>query len=641
MNNGAIDRAILARAVLQRVPPLMQAALVKDPSFGPKFGLKADPVLELGASGLAVLRSTLYDAVRKISEGTSELSISDYEGNEQKIFAEAGEDGAVKHIVSYNNQRIILPDLDVLSADSSCRLLSFQKLSVDVNLPEESQETWRKILAERSLEDEEVDDLFADSRDTPIHLARSISREMREGKSSVSSLVPCSRRYYDRLVGAYDGSASINQYAEQVGEQFIAGLIAGRPYEGFLAGLLLSSHSVLASRIVIESMKSDDLVRAFEYLDTKGDRLSQLGAIEVGLRVLNARPELQPYILRLIENIRDDDVENSYEGLKLLSVLFILVDGELSRTRLMASEPPFYRRLASLAHAGLIHRQLVNTGAGEKFHEWAFNNSFERFYWQSLADMRLEPRWHPDLVSESQIKADFFGRIMIAANQFADNIEGNEVHALILGAEPNSIISLSKFPYPYLPGPLEGAEDCQNELPDDISEAIKEQLIAEEVGPKSFIALVNSALVFRIDQDQVESAADALKSANYQLSSVEDKSQLLSILNGLAIVVASSRSSALADELRILVRRYRSDSQYRLSIEEAVRMCLIAATSREELDEWREFVGEWITELAFSELENDEGEMLYSHLRCLLHAVPELWVSCARADAALSAYCSR
>ena len=35
------------------------------------------------------------------------------------------------------------------------------------------------------------------------------------------------------------------------------------------------------------------------------------------------------------------------------------------------------------------------------------------------------------------------------------------------------------------------------------------------------------------------------------------------------------------------------------------------------------------------ELEGDEGAVLHSYLRCLCHAVPELWVSCGKADAAL------
>ena len=167
---------------------------------------------------------------------------------------------------------------------------------------------------------------------------------------------------------------------------------------------------------------------------------------------------------------------------------------------------------------------------------------------------------------------------------------------------------------------------------------IETQLGTKEVGPSSFIALVNFALLYPIDADQAELAAKALKQTDYHLRNIEKKSQIVVILFGLAKVAAVSRNHRLADELRILVRRYRHDTEYALSIEEVIRICLVAAASRSQLDEWTEFVGAWLTELAFGDLKDDEGQIFYSSLNCLCHAVPELWISCGRADAALSAF---
>ena len=295
-----------------------------------------------------------------------------------------------------------------------------------------------------------------------------------------------------------------------------------------------------------------------------------------------------------------------------------------------------------MSQAALIHRQLVNSGIQyDPFCEWAFNNLDEQYYMQSLVDMRLEPRWNPDLAAPSHLKAEFFGRIMIAATNYEKNIKGGELHSLILGSEHGSLLSLCEFPRPYFPGPLEGAENSPNSLPADLSEAIEAQLNADEVGPSSFIALVNSAMIFRVDSDQAELAAKALKLGNYRLANVEDKSQLLGILNGLATVAAVARNRALADELQILARKYRHDAKYGLSIDEALRICLVAAASRADLNDWREFAGDRLTELAFGELEGDEGNTLHSYLQCLCHAVPELWVSCSRADAALKAVIAR
>ena len=222
-------------------------------------------------------------------------------------------------------------------------------------------------------------------------------------------------------------------------------------------------------------------------------------------------------------------------------------------------------------------------------------------------------------------------------------MKGSEIHRLILGTGPKSIYSLgsSEFPAPYFPGPLEGAEDSLNALPTALSKAIEEQLTTDQVGSISFIGLVNSAMIFHVDSWQAELAARVLKLANYHLADVTDSSAFLGTLKGLAIVAAAARNTSLADELRILARRYRRDTQYGLSMVEELGVCLMAAASRADLTEWRDFAGDWLTELAFGEFTSEEGAVFRSHLQYLCHAVPELWVSCGKADAALIACGSR
>lgn len=639
MTNSPYVRSALAQAALELAPPLIRKSLLEKQVFREEYGFRADAVLAFGDSGVSIQRSELFNAIRKILSGVSEMEVTDTDGRGWKLTNESEKGELPTLAISRKKQRLILPAFVTLSPDSTIRLRSLDEAAFDVNLPTRARDTWRNVLSERALDDDEVDEFHSDFRDTPIYIARSIRSEIANGQSSVSSLAPPSRRYFERLVGGYDGSASIRDYAAGFGRKFFEQFPAWRPYDGFLFSLFLSSHSALTAEISVEHLVSEDLVRAFDFLEKRGDRISQLGAIEVGLRVLPERPEIESVIIRLIEQIRDDDVDGPASGFKLLSALFLLVEGELSRTRLLSAEPPFYRRLASLSQAALIHRQLVNSGIEiDPFCEWAFNNRGEQYYLQSLADMRLEPRWNPDLAVASQMKADFFGRIMIAAKNYGKNINDGELHKLVLGTEPGSLHSLSEFPRPYFPGPLEGAENSPNILPAELSEAIETQLGAEEVEPSSFIALVNSALIFRVDSDQAELAARALKLGSYRLENVENRSQLLAILNGLASVAAAARSISLADELRILVRRYRRDTQYALSIKEAMRICLVAAASRADLNDWRKFAGDCFTELAFGNLESDDGEVLHSHLHCLFQAVPELWVTCGRADAALMAY---
>ena len=639
MSNTSYTRAAIAHAALEFVSPSIRNSLINDPEFKQEYGLRTEAVLAFGDFPVSFQRSTIFNAVREALAGAAEREVTDTDGREWKLRNDAVTGQPPKWVIFYGDQALVLPDLAVLSPEVTVRLRSLDEAASDVNLPADAQDTWRGILKDRALADDEVDQFYSDVRDAPVHLMQAIVSKIREGKSSVSSFVPSSRRYFERFVGAYDGSTSIKDYAAGTGKAFLKQLSAWRPYEGFIFSLLLSSHSTLTAEIHVGRLEKEDIVRAYDFIQKRGDIISRLGAIEVGLRVLPEHLEIEPFIVRLIEQIRDDDVDASTSEFKLFAALFVLVDGELSRMRLMSAEPPFYRRLASLSQAALIHRQLMASGVEYKeVYKWTLNNLGMQYHMQSLSDMRVEPRWNPDLATPRQLKAECFGRIMLTARQYEANLTDSELHRLILGNAPRSIHSLGKFPFPYFPGPLEGTEGSENTLPIELAEAIEAQLTTGEVGPTSFVALMYSAMLFRVDSTQAELAARALKLGNYRLASVKDKSELLDTMGGLAIVAATARNSALADELRILVRKYKHDAQYDFSIEEELGLCLRAAASRADLTEWRNFVGEWLTELAFGEFKGDEGTVLHPNLRYLCHVVPELWVSCGKADAALMAF---
>ena len=91
----------------------------------------------------------------------------------------------------------------MFSQDSTIRLQSLDCAASDVNLPTSARDSWHSILLERALEGEEFDLLHKDLRDTPVYFERAIRDEISSGQSSVSSLVPYSRRYFERLVGKF------------------------------------------------------------------------------------------------------------------------------------------------------------------------------------------------------------------------------------------------------------------------------------------------------------------------------------------------------------------------------------------------------------------------------------------------------
>ena len=632
-------KTILAMNCLSFVPPLIRGTLLEESDFRDEYCLTTDSILSFGETGLSIDRRVLFDGIREVLAGASNREVSDINGRKWLVQNNGEKDELPRLSISCGDLRFSLNEYFVaLSPDTETRLRLLEKTASDVNLSECASNRWRRILANRDLKDEEVGVFQNDLDETPVRTIKAL-REIfdQEGRVKLSILVPHSRRYYERLVGTYDGSATIGEYATGSARELFKQLASWRPYDGFLISLFLSSHASLTDEIDVDHLNIEDLLKAFGFLEKHGDRISQLGAVEVGLRILSKRPEIEPTLVALIQGMRDEDVDGNASGFRLLSALFCLMDGEISRIRLFSEEPPFFRRLASMAQASLIQRQLLNSSADIKqFVELASENS-GRFGLQSLVDMRLEPRWDPNRVEASHLKAEFFGRIMNCAEECRRKIQDYRVHNLVFGENVKSLQSLGGYYYPFLPGPLEGTERKHRKLPDKMAEEIETQLRAKEVGPTSFGLLANASLVFGVSAEHAQLAADALKRTGHSLRDIESRSQLVAMMDRLATVAAVSRSSLLADELRILVRRYRRNPEYRLLIQEVVMFCLSAAASRSDLTEWTEFVGEWLTELAFEDLNEEEGRFLHEALKLLCQIVPQLWVTCGRADAALEA----
>lgn len=287
------------------------------------------------------------------TDSTSEMSISDTKGEIWILKTYRKKDKVPQLIISQGKKNINLPDYSALSTDENIRSKSLISDALHLNFPDTALNKWRNILSVRALDDNEIDELHSDLSDTPKNIERLIRKEIMSGQANAKNIVPSSRRYYERLVGCYDGSLSISEYAAGQAKMLSEQLSTWNSYDGLLLSLYLSSHAKLTDNINVDHLNNDDLLKVLGYLEETGDRISQIGAIEIGLRVLPDRPEIEPYVIRLIKQVTGDDIDSASSGFQLLSALFVLVDGELSRNRIFSQEPPFYRRLVSLSHAAV------------------------------------------------------------------------------------------------------------------------------------------------------------------------------------------------------------------------------------------------------------------------------------------------
>ena len=352
----------------------------------------------------------------------------------------------------------------------------------------------------------------------------------------------------------------------------------------------------------------------------------------------NYFPEIEPLLLEIAEQILGDDPHDEDGRLSLTASLIVLVDGEVAHNGSLRGAPVYWRRLATTSHASLIERELVAIGIDSKsFTDWAEVGRGQYFFLQTLVDLRTEPRWLPDFLSPQQIRHEFLGRMVSVAEKFRANIQLSALQELLLGGGPNSAKSQLVFPFPYLPGPLEGGIEPSNGMPSATLDEVAGQLAEEKLDQNSFAGLVNLALIFKVDAAHAKLATEALRRVKHQIRTENNSNTTFNLLSGLAILAAVTRTPDLADEVRILVRVLRRRSPETIDAEQVMRIGLIAAACHKNIQEWCKVVGEWFKELAFENLEVEQFARLLSHLDCLCKLEPRLWTTCASAIATLEA----
>jgi hypothetical protein len=498
---------------------------------------------------------------------------------------------------------------------------------------------WREILTERPLEDEELERILDEFRLTPAHSAAAIEDRLRRQHFGAPDLVPSDIRYFDRLAGAQTDRTNLREFVSGVLDSHVHALIERQSSEGLKDALLLSSHSMVSEIVDLRTLPREEVLRVYEWLADQGDRISQVGAIECGLRCLDLFPEIEPNLAAMIRAIAADDPDQSGGRLSLVSGLVALVEGEIARRGVLRRRPPYWRRLASIAHASLIEREVLAANLeAASVAEWGLKSGGALYYIQTLVDLRQEPRWFPDFISPQHLKAEFISRIAGAAERHSRNSAVGELNLVLWGSEAGTIQSQRASPSAFLPGPLEGGIEPVIEIPAELEASIKTKLEAEELTPESFFGLVNSALIFRVGSQLSELAAQGLSRVGYQLRKMSAGDDPFSLLHGLAMVSALTRSKALAHEVRVLCRAARHRTRSPLTPEAVARIALVAAAAHDDFTDWSNFAGDWFTELAFADMTREQAIALQGDLHTLLHVEPLLWETCGRAEAALSAF---
>ena len=631
-------RHILVKVAVEFLPPRVRSSLLDDQEFVERWGLATIAGVTLGKDGPSFQRNRFYRSIREaIRAPGREISINDDKTVTWRITAQERNEG-LSFGLENGETTLSIPDHSGLAENYSTRMAWFNRAAREANLEGPEFRDWKARIDSKPLDDDEFTELTGELDLTPVSNYRNLQTGFAQESINIATLVPCERRYYDRLVGPLGSAVDTNSYIDVGAVPLIERLQEWEPTLGLLLSLLMCSKGIVSESIRIDNLDTDELVRTYEWLANHGDPISQIGAVEVALKHIEGHQKLEPFIERMVEGFIADDPDHYGGCFSLLSAMIVLVASELSRRRILESTPPFYRKQAAIAQASLIIRAINGSHVDPvSVVKWATTGGVGHiFFLQGLVDLRVEPRWLPDFVSPNQLRAEFIGRVANATKQCKGEIHSQSLRRLLIGKD-SRLATSAEWPYPMLPGPLEGEIALnQPSIPDEDLKHVTAELESDHLEPNSFAGIVNMALLFKMSARQADLAATALRRVRYSIENADDDNTIFGLIGGLATVAAITRSTDLAETLRVLVRVMRRKKRLNADPDEELHIAMVAAAAHEGLEDWARFAGEWISEIAFEVVEKESAQSFLTKCRRLVQIEPALAYHCAAADAALA-----
>ena len=634
-----VDQSVFAHFALGCLEPGFRDDLLRRPEFAKSLQKDYIPRTSFDGNEPSFNQFQLFDAIREVFSNSETRELVDSNEKVWKLSPlklEKKIEGKIPLLLkAEGGLEFRLVNYEPLATEKEIRLNFLKAIKRERFLSKVHIEKWRIILQERHLTNVEFEDFYKLIMMSPSIFFVTMTNRPFSSSIQTSILIPNSKDYYEQLIGKYDGSSSISEFATKGARAHIKELLSWHPKNGLIQCLLLSTHTAITSEIcnVIDSPM--EFEKMLKLLSTSEDTVSKLAVICIGLSQLPKKPQYETYLIKLIEQLRDDDPEQIESVFNKLINLFIFVDGVLASTKCLGKVPPFYRRMASFAHAAQLQRFLMTRVSNlDEFFKSVHKTSAQLYAYQTFSDLQSDPRYFPDFTAPYLLKDYFLNHIMSHSEKIKFAGFSKKLVNLISGTNDKSLSNAISLLGDYISGPIEGGEFSFDEIPNEIKELQNADFDSLELNDitcafMNWVIKCDNADLYKYVLENLSGKLDIF---DLELS---DESAVIEILNNLSIIAAITKSENLAKQVRKLCYQIRSINQNLLKIEIELQFCLVASHAIENDEIRRKFVGYWITDLSFG-ISKDEAKKLFLGLRCLCQVEPEMWNYCSRADAALS-----
>lgn len=617
MDDDRLREVAVARAAYGLIPEGLQHELSLSSAFQERAGLTQTTRITFGPDGPTVEAARLLEVVCQLHAGGARAKLQDLEGNSWTVALTL--EGA-EAILSRNSRKFSFKLAYAVSPSGDLRVRSFRDDADFADFMAGEAAEWRRRLEERALTDDEVLELDRELRSGPRRIAAELHGLLRQPSVTPRTLVPGERTYYERLIGGPGESVDVIAFLEGPASDVVQRRLQAGTDEGLASVLLLSAHPQAARAL-------QKAVLARHGHVPPPDPFSRVGYIEY--LATSAPPDRREVLARTRELL--DGGEDFTAHCELVSALFMMVEAEFMRVGLFDEEPPFWRRLAALAHAAVLFRLMEPPFRQDaSFREFLVEHSQLAFALTTILDMRREPRWWPSYGTGRQFRTELLGRIYAALTLL---LQEDDPDNAAIEAERDALLRELDAPslFMLLPGPCEGGIAPTAELDANLRASIEEGLRAEPPSVEALHQVFVHSLVFNPDLELARLAANALQRMAEKGHDPTAIAPVASLLPQLAGVAAVSRDSDLADQVRVLCRVARRQDPPQIKPSSEFEACVMAAAARVEPASYASALSEWLEELCHGPLPRADASHIARCLKLIGYREPTLWPSVAPA----------
>jgi hypothetical protein len=360
-----------------------------------------------------------------------------------------GDDG----IVTFNKVRYKFDHVAMLATAPKRRLTVLEKALNARPLCRPEEEALRAKVRKSALAADDFIDVMMAIAASPEAFIDALEEASKKGKMAKAEFLPDDARHWDNLVGRWQRSLTIGDYAAHELAIERAEYLKDELGHALAAISPTFATPQLIPKDLLKSRTPEERLAGLTWLAKANDPFALIGVLQfcAEYREDPGLVDLGQEVLALLF----DEMERLETRAHVFSAIFVLSTAALAEHEELKHRPPFWRRLAAHAHACLVLRASGGLkGPQSEFVSWAMANSGVLFVASVLRDFEKEPRWRPDWVTSIFVIADIYGRALNIVSTMQDAPEG---WSKALEHPKQWLIERHAISTAYFPAPGEGA----------------------------------------------------------------------------------------------------------------------------------------------------------------------------------------